>query len=228
MKVLFLRAVFSFQLVSLVVNINLAQDANQAADRVLEDCFSGFGIHASIGISKFSTHSTVNLKNAVLLPSIGVHSRWFLAQQWALNGSLDYLSLGAGNKVTDLEETERLRGLQLNSSAEYFLSRDPTRLVVSVKGGLFVGRILEPILFYHNIQSNQSGQSRPIDTFVNWNSGVILGVAVSRKIVRSHVLSMAFQNDIGLTNTYASTVPEGARALTRAYHLSFSYTFNKH
>ncbi|WP_198175005.1 porin family protein [Spirosoma arboris] len=209
-----------------LIGIKAAYSQDIVPNRTLQKSYSGVGIHGGIGFSNFSFHSTTTYKNHVLLFPSGIQGRFFLKERWALLSSIDYLSLGASEKGLDIENSYRLRSLQLSSSAEYFFSRNTAKPIISLQGGLFVGKILEPILFYHTVQSNSTGQSRPIDTFIDWNVGATLGIAISKNIYKSHSISVSYRYDVGLLNIATKTTDPGTRYLTRANHLSLSYSFH--
>lgn len=188
--------------------------------------FSGIGIHGGIGWSFFGKGTTNNYNTWVFLPNGGIHTRWFFSPNIGVFHSLDYLSVGAKNKATYSIDENRLRTIQLSNYLDIFLTQSTQKPVVLIRGGFFVGRILESLHYWERLDLDIKGRNTPINTFGNWNAGITAGVEVSQKVKTDNLLSAALHYDLGIKNVLIANLPDGINTYTRAYRITLSYTFH--
>ncbi len=184
----------------------------------------GVGIHGGIGLSTFAKVSTRDYKTPVFMPSAGVHARYFLTSTWAVFSSVDYMSLGGTSKIPASTLINRFRTIQVGVYAEKYLTKRTEKHAVSLKGGLFTGKFTDVINFYEQ-PGYPSGQSRPINSFVDWNAGATIGAEITKRITIKHSIALYLQHDIGFKNILSDSRPSGTNEFTRAYRFGGAYTF---
>ena len=190
----------------------------------LHKLYGGIGLHGGTGWSFYGKGTTNTYKSGTFLPNGGVHARWFFAKKVAIYHTLDYLSLGAKSKFGFTTTELRIRSLQLSNSVEFFFNAKPTRPVLSLKGGFFIGRNINSTHYWKQSDSGLSGQNTPINSFGDWNGGLTTGAEVSKKVGKAHCVSGYLQYDLGIKNVASPNLEEGINVFTRAYRLGIGFT----